>query len=128
MTIEEVSRLLKEKGSNTTVVKGGIGPLSLLGIALVILKATGYITWSWLWVLAPFWIPVAIAVLIVLAFLGLLFGLVLKEEHTLKPVKVTDNKVEPEKTSTSKKAKKSETKVKDTSKEKKDEGNKGKNE
>lgn len=28
-------------------------------IVLVILKLTGLIHWSWLWVLAPIWIPIA---------------------------------------------------------------------
>lgn len=32
----------------------------LLGIAFIILKLTGYIAWSWWWVLAPFWAPLAI--------------------------------------------------------------------
>lgn len=40
---------------------------SLLGIAFVILKLTGYIAWSWWWVLAPFWAPLAL-------FLALLGG------------------------------------------------------
>lgn len=48
---------------------GGVGVLGLLGVAFVILKLTGHITWSWLWVLAPFWIPVAV----VLAILGVVF-------------------------------------------------------
>lgn len=43
--------------------------LGLLGIVLVVLKALGYITWPWLWVLAPFWIPWAIlGSVLVLAF------------------------------------------------------------
>ncbi len=33
---------------------------SVLGILLVILKGTGQITWAWPWVLAPFWLPIAI--------------------------------------------------------------------
>ena len=33
--------------------------LGLLGAVLVVLKALGLITLSWLWVLAPFWIPIA---------------------------------------------------------------------
>lgn len=49
---------------------GGIGVLGLLGVAFVVLKLTGNITWSWLWVLAPFWIPLAIiAVLLLCVFL-----------------------------------------------------------
>lgn len=41
---------------------GGIGFCGLLTIAFVVLKLTGYITWSW-WVLAPTWIPLAIVVI-----------------------------------------------------------------
>lgn len=39
---------------------GGIGVLGLLGVLFVGLKLTGYIAWSWWWVLAPFWMPVAL--------------------------------------------------------------------
>ena len=41
---------------------GGIGIAGLLGVAFVVLKLTGVIAWSWWWVLAPFWIPLAIGV------------------------------------------------------------------
>ena len=30
--------------------------LGILGVVFVILKLTGSITWSWLWVLLPFWL------------------------------------------------------------------------
>lgn len=43
---------------------GGIGVLGLLGVAFVVLKLTGYITWSWWWVTAPFWGGIALALLI----------------------------------------------------------------
>jgi hypothetical protein len=33
----------------------GIGVFGLLGVAFVVLKLTGFITWSWWWVTAPFW-------------------------------------------------------------------------
>ena len=36
---------------------------SLLGLLFVGLKLTGYINWSWTWVLAPFWIPVCVFLL-----------------------------------------------------------------
>lgn len=38
--------------------------LSILGLIFVTLKLTNYITWSWWWVLAPFWMPIAIVVII----------------------------------------------------------------
>ena len=34
--------------------------LGILGLIFVTLKLTGHITWSWWWVLAPFWAPFAI--------------------------------------------------------------------
>lgn len=40
-----------------------IGFTGLLTVAFVVLKLTGYIDWSWWWVLAPLWIGPVIAVL-----------------------------------------------------------------
>ena len=40
--------------------------LGILGLIFITLKLTGHITWSWLWVLSPFWIPLAIALAIFL--------------------------------------------------------------
>jgi hypothetical protein len=40
--------------------KGGIGFLGLLCILFIALKLTGYIDWSWFWVLFPITIPLAI--------------------------------------------------------------------
>ena len=45
---------------------GGIGFCGLLGIAFIVLKLTGTITWSWLWVLAPFWIPLVLVLAIII--------------------------------------------------------------
>lgn len=33
--------------------------LPLLAVLFIALKLTGYVTWSWLWVLSPLWIPLA---------------------------------------------------------------------
>lgn len=33
-----------------------IGLPTLLGVAFIVLKLTHVISWSWLWVLSPFWI------------------------------------------------------------------------
>ena len=47
--------------------------LGILGLIFITLKLTGHITWSWLWVLGPFWIPFAIALAIfIVVFLGAL--------------------------------------------------------
>ena len=47
------------------VNSGGIGLSGLLTVLFVGLKLTNYITWSWIWVLAPLWIPVAIGVVLI---------------------------------------------------------------
>jgi hypothetical protein len=47
--------------SNTSQTKqGGIGFLGILALIFITLKLMGYIKWSWLWVLAPIWIPFAL--------------------------------------------------------------------
>jgi hypothetical protein len=45
---------------------GGIGFFGLLTILFVALKLTGYIDWSWAWVLAPVWMPICIVFLIII--------------------------------------------------------------
>lgn len=48
---------------------GGIGFCGLLTALFIALKLTGYISWSWWWVLSPLWIGFAlfIAILAVVA-------------------------------------------------------------
>lgn len=46
---------------------GGVGFLGMLTILFIGLKLTGYVGWSWWWVLAPTWIPIALVVTVVLA-------------------------------------------------------------
>ena len=43
---------------------GGIGFFGALGIAFIVLKLTKVISWGWLWVLAPIWIPTCLAILL----------------------------------------------------------------
>ena len=69
MTLEELKKLVEEKKTPVTVVNRGVTPLSLLGVAFIVLKVMGHITWSWVWVLVPFWIPLCLALLIVAALL-----------------------------------------------------------
>lgn len=38
----------------------GVGVFDVLGIIFVVLKLCNVITWSWLWVTSPFWIPIGI--------------------------------------------------------------------
>lgn len=51
---------------------GGIGFCGLLAIVFIALKLTGHITWSWLWVLSPIWIPPAIVIMVVIVIAVLL--------------------------------------------------------
>jgi len=44
----------------------GVGFTGLLTIAFIVLKLTGTINWSWIWVLSPIWIGALIAIVIVL--------------------------------------------------------------
>lgn len=39
----------------------------VLGVSFVILKLVGVITWSWLWVLSPWWISLILLVIILLS-------------------------------------------------------------
>lgn len=48
----------------------GVGFLGLLTLLFVGLKLAGVIGWSWVWVLAPIWVPLAL-ILAVLATVGL---------------------------------------------------------
>lgn len=41
----------------------------LLGIAFVVLRLCGVIAWPWVWVLAPFWMPIALALIICIIIL-----------------------------------------------------------
>ena len=51
---------------NETGTASGVGFFSLLGIVFVVLKLTHVISWSWLWVLAPFWLPLAVVFILAL--------------------------------------------------------------
>lgn len=46
---------MSDKNESSSGRSGGIGFLGLLTILFIGLKLTGYIAWSWLWVLAPLW-------------------------------------------------------------------------
>ena len=64
---------------NSVSANGGISVAGLLGVVFVTLKLCHVIAWPWLWVLAPFWIPVAIIgaffiLVLVMFVLGKAFG------------------------------------------------------
>ena len=87
---------------STQVINRGIGPLSLLGIALVVLKAMGYINISWIWALAPFWIPLVIVVILVGLLLCVIAALIkntkvsmkIEEKETVEPEDVINTPVD----------------------------------
>lgn len=61
-----------------TASSSGIGAGGLLGVAFVVLRLTHVIDWQWRWVLAPFWVPVAIFALVLS---GILVWLVVEDER-----------------------------------------------
>ena len=58
--------------SNTTKVQSSFPFLSILCLIFITLKLTGYIAWSWWWVLAPVWIPISI-IIVVFVIVGMLY-------------------------------------------------------
>lgn len=61
----------------------GLSFTQILTLIFIVLKLTDCITWSWLWVLSPLWIPVAFilglfvvafVVVFVVDFIATLFG------------------------------------------------------
>lgn len=48
--------------NNSSGQSGGIGFTGALAILFIGLKLGDVIDWSWLWVLSPIWIPVAIVI------------------------------------------------------------------
>jgi len=59
------TKVIVQKTGSTSI---GFG--SALTLILITLKLTGHIDWSWIWVLFPFWLPVA-------AMIGLALGAIL---------------------------------------------------
>ena len=49
---------------STSTTTFGLSFSSLLTIVFIALKLCGLITWSWLWVLSPLWIPFVIVITI----------------------------------------------------------------
>ena len=99
--IKKFDEILR-RNQSTQVINRGVGPLSLLGIALVVLKAMGYINISWIWALAPFWIPLVIAVILVGLLLCVTAALVkntkvsveIEEKETVEPEDVINTPIE----------------------------------
>lgn len=58
---------------NKSARRGGISFLGLLTIVFIVLKLTGVINWSWLWVTVLLWGPLA-AVVVVWVVCALIIG------------------------------------------------------
>lgn len=58
--------------SSSSSSSSGIGFCGLLTIVFIVMKLLGYITWSWIWVLSPMWIPIVTVLLmiVIVACLG----------------------------------------------------------
>lgn len=54
--------------NNNIASRGGIGFAGLLTIVFIVLKLCKIINWSWIWVLSPIWISVALAILLLVIF------------------------------------------------------------
>lgn len=67
----------KENSSNSG---GGIEFFGLLTILFIGLKLTGHLTWSWIWILAPLWLPVSaiLAFALFALIMAFIFGQVKK--------------------------------------------------
>lgn len=63
--------MTENRNNNTS--KGGIGFTGALSIAFIVLKLCGVISWSWLWVLSPIWIPIGL-VLLILIVIGIIIA------------------------------------------------------
>ena len=66
--------------NKTQVTNKGIGFTGLLTLLFIGLKLTGYISWSWFWVLSPIIFSVGLFLLIVLITL-MLAGIVYVKEN-----------------------------------------------
>ena len=85
--LSEEKRKINELSEQTRRNSGGVGVPGLLGIVFIVLKLCGVISWSWWWVLAPFWIPFVL-------FFGLLIiilALYALACHTGKKIKQENN-------------------------------------
>ena len=54
------------ENKNNVNVNGGIGFMGLLQIVFIVLKLVKVISWSWVWVLCPTWIPFLISIICIL--------------------------------------------------------------
>ena len=59
-------------------------PFVILTVVFVVLKLTGAINWSWIWISSPLWIPAAVfAIMFLVTYLGA--ALINKRGHPFEP-------------------------------------------
>jgi len=62
-----------------TTATRSISFTNMLGVAFIVLKLCHVITWAWVWVLAPIWIPWAFAlVILAVTYFVILLEILLK--------------------------------------------------
>jgi hypothetical protein len=61
---------MDKKSGSSSSSGAGISFAGALAIAFVVLKLTGHIGWSWLWVTSPLWGGLALMVVILLAIVA----------------------------------------------------------
>ena len=52
--------------SESSSTSSGVSFFGLLAIAFIVLRLCGVIHWSWWWVLAPIWAPLAVLAVVLL--------------------------------------------------------------
>ena len=62
--------------SNQVHPSNGVGFCGMLAILFIALKLLRYISWSWVWVLSPLWIPIA---LVILSFVIVIIVAIMRE-------------------------------------------------
>jgi hypothetical protein len=62
--------------SNQSNSSNGLGFGTILFLVFLVLKLTNYIDWSWWWVTAPLWIPIAIVGIV--GIIALIIAVLLK--------------------------------------------------
>lgn len=60
--------------STSSSTSSGISFAGLLAVLFIGLKLTGYINWSWVWVVSPLWIPLAIVTAVALTLCLMYLG------------------------------------------------------
>lgn len=58
--------------ANSSSSSSGIGFTGLLAVAFIVLKLTGFINWTWFWVLSPIWMPIVVFI-VILVIIGIVW-------------------------------------------------------